>query len=68
MTGAELRDVEELCRLALAARRLECTLHLTGAGPDLRALIRLAGVGDVLRECPATRSRASIGHDQLDLR
>jgi hypothetical protein len=68
MTGADLRDVDELCRLALAARRLGCRVHLAGTGPDLRALIRLAGVGDVLHECPATRSHPYVEHEPGTLR
>lgn len=51
-----LDDVDELCRLASTARRLGCRIHLLGATTDLRDLIDLAGVGDVLGECPADRS------------
>jgi predicted 3-demethylubiquinone-9 3-methyltransferase (glyoxalase superfamily) len=45
-------DVDELCRLALAARRLDCRLHLVDASDELRGLLDLAGVGDVLVGCP----------------
>lgn len=53
MTEVDLQAVDELCRLAVAARRLDCTLHLSGAGPRLRELLDLAGLSDVLRDCPA---------------
>jgi hypothetical protein len=52
MTSPDLRDVEELCRLAGAARRLGCRAHLVGADPDLHSLLELAGVADVLFACP----------------
>jgi anti-anti-sigma regulatory factor len=53
MTVTDLRALDELCRLAVAARRLGCRVHLTGTDPELRELLDLAGVGDVLGECPA---------------
>lgn len=58
-----LEAVDELCRLAVAARRLGCRIHLTYADPELRALIDLAGVDDVLGRCPATSPdpRANAG-------
>lgn len=63
-TSPDLRVVDELCRLAVAARRLGCGIHLTGADGDLRSLLELAGVGDVLRECPAeSRDRARAAGD-----
>ena len=52
MTTADLHAVDELCRLAVAARWLGCRLHLADADADLRALIDLAGVDDVLGWCP----------------
>lgn len=58
MTTSDLRAVDELCRLALAARRLGCRLHLTDTDPELRALLDLAGLDDVLRECPAEHPRS----------
>lgn len=56
MAAADLDAVDELCRLAVAARRLGCRIHLTHADSDLRALIGLAGVDDVLGWCPAQSS------------
>jgi hypothetical protein len=49
----DLRAVDDLCRLAAAARRLGCRAHLVDADADLRALLDLAGVADVLGQCPA---------------
>jgi ABC-type transporter Mla MlaB component len=53
MTTSDLQAVDELCRLAVAARRCGCSVHLSGADPRLRELIDLAGVDDVLVSCPA---------------
>ena len=53
MATADLQVVDELCRLAVAARRLGCRIHLADADSDLRALLDLAGVDDVLGWCPA---------------
>lgn len=52
MTG-DLRSVEELCRLAVDARRLGCHIHLPAPDRDLDELLELAGVDDVVRSCPA---------------
>ncbi len=68
MTSPDLRAVDDLCRLAVAARRLDCTIHLDGADDDLRALLDLAGVDDVLRECPATRALSNSTPTAGDLR
>ena len=46
----DLGAVDELCRLARAAQRLGCTVRLVGVTEELRALLDLAGVGDVLFE------------------
>jgi hypothetical protein len=54
VTTRDLGAVDELCRLAAAARRLGCRAHLVDADADLRALLDLAGVADVLCECPAS--------------
>lgn len=45
---ADVQVVAELCELALAARRLGCTIRVVDPEPDLRLLIRLVGVEDVL--------------------
>jgi len=52
MASADLDDVDDLCRLAVAARRLGCRIHLADADPELRSLIELAGIDDVLGWCP----------------
>ena len=49
---ADLRDVDDLCRLAVMARRLGCHIHLPETERGLWALIELAGVVDVVRSCP----------------
>jgi hypothetical protein len=41
----DLGAVEEVARLALAARRMGCTLWLHHARPDLVGLLDLAGLG-----------------------
>jgi len=41
--------VDALARLALAARRSNCSVRLYGASPQLRALVAFAGLEDVLR-------------------
>lgn len=48
MTVPDLRVVAELCELVLAARRLGATMRVVDPDPDLRALIELVGVDDVL--------------------
>lgn len=44
----DLGEVDVLCRLALSAKRLGCRVHLTHVSPELRSLIELAGMDDVL--------------------
>jgi hypothetical protein len=53
----ELVVVDELCRLALCARRLGCRVLLVDVGPDLREVLELAGVDDLLSasECQGLR-------------
>lgn len=46
--ATELDAVDELCRLALNARRLGCRLRLLDADPGLLELLELAGVGGIL--------------------
>ena len=50
MPTSDLRAVDDLCRLARAAQRLGCTVRLDGATDELRALLDLAGVADVVFE------------------
>ncbi|MFK0254294.1 hypothetical protein [Streptomyces sp. NPDC090445] len=45
-----LAAVETLARLQLAARRRGRALAVTGAGPELRALLGLVGLGQLLGE------------------
>ena len=42
--------VDALARLQLAARRHGCAIRLRGASPDLRALVALMGLDDVLAD------------------
>lgn len=44
----DLADVDVLCRLVLAARRVGCRVLLADVEPDLAELLDLAGVGDVI--------------------
>jgi ABC-type transporter Mla MlaB component len=53
MSTPDLVAVDDLCRLARAARRLGCRAHLVGADEKLRSLLELAGVSDILCHCPA---------------
>jgi anti-anti-sigma regulatory factor len=53
VTVPDLQAVDELCRLVVAARRLGCDVHLTGVDPDLRSLLDVAGVADLMCGCPA---------------
>jgi hypothetical protein len=68
VTAPDLRDVEELCRLAGTARRLGCRAYLVGADPDLHALLELAGVADVLCACPTVDppGRGTPDHSGLE--
>jgi hypothetical protein len=66
VTVPDLQAVDELCRLVVAARRLGCDVHLTGVDPDLRSLLDVAGVADLMFECPAhnpVRNPAEFGAD-----
>lgn len=57
-----LRAVDELCRLALAARRLGCRVRLEGASDELRSMLDLAGVDGLLldeRAEPAPSTNAT---------
>jgi hypothetical protein len=44
----DLGTVEALCRLQLAARRLGCTIRVPGASAELRDLIALVGLDELL--------------------
>ncbi|HZL49273.1 MAG TPA: hypothetical protein VFC30_09710 [Solirubrobacteraceae bacterium] len=46
--------VDALARLALAARRRGCAIHLCGASPELGALVAFMGLAEVLREDPTS--------------
>ena len=46
---ADAVAIDALARLALAARRNDCSVRLCGASEDLRALVAFAGLDDVLR-------------------
>lgn len=48
MAELDLGDVDDLCRLIVAARRLGCTVTLGGASDELRTLLDLAGVTAVV--------------------
>jgi len=52
---ADVGVVEALARLALAARRTGLELALVGVGSELRELIELAGLGQVLLGGEAVR-------------
>ena len=60
-TSMNLGEVDLLCRLALSARRLGCRVHLRGVSPELRSLIELAGVDDVLLD-PEERTDTKDRH------
>ncbi len=63
VSAPDLGAVDELCRLARAAQRLGCTVRLEGATDELRSLLDLAGVGDVLCE-----ERSAIDPNGVDPR
>lgn len=48
MPPPDLRAVDELCNLARAVQRLGCRVRLEGATDELRDLLDLAGVTDLL--------------------
>ena len=48
--GADAVTVDALARLQLAARRHGCRIVLRGASPELRELVALMGLDDVLPE------------------
>lgn len=48
MAQPDMKAVETLCQLALVARRLGCTVRVIDPSRELRELIVLAGLADVL--------------------
>ena len=52
----DLGMVEDLARLALAARRIDCAVHVQDASAELAAVLELVGLADVLT--PASASSA----------
>ncbi len=64
-TAAEA--VDELCRLAQVAQRLGCRVRLVDVEPDLRDLLELAGVDDLLLHPGSTETPGSAT-DEGDLR
>jgi hypothetical protein len=67
-TSPDLREVDELCRLATVARRLGCLVHVVGADDELRELLELSGVADVLLTCPAEQPNPLAPHSRGDVR
>jgi len=49
LTDADLATIEALARIQLIARRLGITVELRGAPSELRELLSLAGLEEVLR-------------------
>jgi hypothetical protein len=47
-SGPDLRIIDLLARLQLAARHIGWAIRVRGASDDLAALIRFAGLADVL--------------------
>jgi ABC-type transporter Mla MlaB component len=48
LAPVDLATVDALACLELAARRLGCSLSVVGASSELRELVSLAGLSDVL--------------------
>jgi hypothetical protein len=44
----DIGDVDQLVRLQLSARRLGCSIRVRGACAELRALLDLSGLRDVV--------------------
>ena len=57
----DLATVEALCALQLTARRLGCSVRVHDPSPELRELIVLAGLDDLLLGLPTDRADASAG-------
>jgi len=52
----DLSVVDQLARLQLAARRVGCSLRLRGASSQLRELIDLAGLSDIVTDAAGLES------------
>jgi len=52
----DLSVVDQLARLQLAARRVGCSLRLRGASSQLRELIDLAGLSDIVTDAAGLAS------------
>jgi glycerophosphoryl diester phosphodiesterase len=61
VTEPDLRAVDELCRLVLAARRLGCRVHVTSLDAELCRLLVLAGVDAVVSDGGRSRPRHCRG-------
>ena len=63
----DITAVDDLCRLVLVARRLGCTVTLSGVSDELLTMLDLAGVAD---HVVGTHSedRCNDGHDPLGRR
>ncbi|MCX4818922.1 STAS domain-containing protein [Streptomyces sp. NBC_01142] len=57
LTHADLAAVNAVARLRLTARRLGCPIRLRNAGPELRALLDLVGLGEVAQGRPVEPGR-----------
>jgi ABC-type transporter Mla MlaB component len=58
--AADAVSVDALARLALAARRRSCSVLLCGASLELRSLVALVGLGEVLRAEPPAPPSPSV--------
>ncbi len=63
----DLGLVDEVARLQLAARRLGCSIWLRHACPDLRQLLELVGLHDVVGPPPRSRGRSAPGRPPLEV-
>jgi ABC-type transporter Mla MlaB component len=61
---ADLTVLDVLARLALLARRSGVTISFDGLGPELLALIELAGLTDLLASPPVPRSHPGVQADR----
>jgi hypothetical protein len=61
VAGADVVTVEAVARLGLTARRHGWRLVVSGAGPDLLALVRLLGLADAL---PSDASAEALGQPE----